>query len=285
MGSCQEVKETSYLSESGGSIVREFMVDGIDMTPSDFKKKFPQLKDAVINKKLNSWGEFFNAAEVMLNYSIMGVIKEDRQEIIQMFREQVKDYVSSDKISPLADDEFASLTTGARFGALLDAGVMDSIMVEQKEILEQSVKQEFPKLIKRAEEESQLLRLCDYIRHYPKPGMFFKLPVFSYLSAAEEQVFFRAVMSHKIKTITWFLGSLHNRYKRDFIYSSAGDYLLGESSFVDRFNEYAKNRLDEEERINNPSIEKYQYVIAWLQPLIQEFKHRESVKQSQDSPL
>ena len=277
------MKGTTQTSGSGGNIIQDFIERGIDMSQSDFEEKYPQLEDAITSNKINSWEEFLNAAVVMLNYSELGVIQKDKEQIIEMFRGKIKDYVSSGKMEHLDADDYFYITAGTKFAELVSAGIVDSIMAEQKAREKQDAKREFPKLIKGVGDESKLFSLCDDIIHYRVPGRFSKLPVFSYLNEADSEEFFELVMSHKIDTIIRFLGALHNRYKRDFIYNGSGDYLLKESPFIERFNEYAKNKLDKAERINNPSIEKYQYVMAWLKPLLQEFKFRESVKQPSES--
>ena len=263
----------------------------INMKPSEFKKSFKLLRNEINYNKLNDWEELLHAIGLMLHYSKLGIIPDAEKEIINMCRNKVTDYASEKNFEPL--DEFDLHTGGAggwaiyEFQLLKDNGIIDLILEKQKLKKEQNIKTEFLELIKNIAREDKLLELCEHliVYNYNVPtGKFSKYPVLSYIEGKDRESFFKAVMSHKVMNILKLISSLDNRYNLSVSNAGIESYLIPEKSFINSFNEYAKQKWEEEPRTNNPNIEKYQHVMEWLKNIIAEFNKVENKKPTAPPP-
>ena len=279
----QKEMNTTVDTATTDRVVWQFLDGGINMDPAEFESKYSQLQDEFINNKLKDWGEFLHSAGVLLHYSKLGVLPHTEKEILETLRKKVKDYASHCDFDPLPNSVFSIGGWGGRaipeMAHLKAAGIIDCILAEQGTKLARALRAEFLEYTNNINSKDTLLELCEHIKHSEETdSKFFIHPVFATLSEEERIVFFKAVIEHDVRNIQHLLISLQQRYNLNLSDGKMDKNLLSEKSFIESFNAYAKKKLKEEERIFNPGIEKYEYVIALLRPILDEFKRAEDNK-------
>ena len=270
-------------TKSKNSVVWEFVAwNEMNMNPAEFETKYKLLLAQINDNKLNSWGEVLHAAGVMLHYSRLKIIPDSEEEIIEIFRKKITEYAATSDFEPLSD---AVLITGGfgghvirQFARLKAAGIPDSILIEQDSKRAYSLKKKFLEYVKNIDKEKKLSELCQEITINSTKGKFSTLPVFASLDEKEREKFFKSVMTHKVGTIVAFVTALARRYAKGADNGSVVTYLMSEREFIESFNAYAEKKLQEEEPRFNPRIEKYQYVIEWLIPIINRFNRSKTNK-------
>lgn len=270
-------QEMDRISRQNISIVWDMLKNSINMDKLKFKQSYGNLLDEINGKKLYNFGELLHAAGILMHYHEKKAIPLQKKDIYDLIYKNINDYIVKEHFEPISVFDALGGVWGGysiwAYNTLKEEGIVKLCMDGQDKRRELEIKKDFINLIKKLKtDKGDIEELSNGILHLNKSGKFSNHPVFSYIDKDDRASFFDSVNSFNHIEVSYFLYNLMDRYNLKVGNAGIEEHLIIERDFLEDLTKYYQDKIDNEPRLYNPAVDKYEHFIKDLQLIMEEFK-------------